>query len=62
MPNQPNVPAKNETVEFERFTQFTRQILSVPHSEIQAKLDAEREAKRTPKSASRVSDESSNQT
>jgi hypothetical protein len=55
MPNQPIPSAKNDTGEFERFSDFTRQILSVPHSEIQAELDAEREAKRTIKSASRVS-------
>ena len=55
MPNQPTSSAKNLTGDFDHFTEFTRQILSVPHSEIKAKLDAEREAKRTPKSASRVS-------
>lgn len=55
MPNLPINPAKNDTGDFDRFTEFTRRILSVPHSEIKAKLDAEREAKRTPKSASRVS-------
>jgi hypothetical protein len=38
------------------FTDFVRRIVSVPHSEIKAKLDAEREAKRISKaSASRVS-------
>jgi hypothetical protein len=38
------------------FTDFVRRIVSVPHTEIKAKLDAEREAKRTSKaSASRVS-------
>jgi hypothetical protein len=55
MPNRPTASAKNETGDFDRFTEFTRRILSVPHSEIKAKLDAEREAKRTAKSASRVS-------
>jgi hypothetical protein len=55
MPNQPSPSAKNVTGDFDRFTEFTRRILSVPHSEIKAKLDAEREAKRTPKRASRVS-------
>lgn len=38
-----------------KFTNFVRRIVSVPHSEIKAKLDAEREAKRTSKaSVSRV--------
>jgi hypothetical protein len=41
--------------DFDRFTEFTRRVLSVPHLEIKAQLDAEREAKRTSKSASRVS-------
>jgi hypothetical protein len=54
MPNQPVSSAKNETGDFETFKAFTRQILSVPHSEIKAKLDAEREAKRITKCASRV--------
>ena len=38
------------------FTNFVRRIVSVPHAEIKAKLDAEREAKRVSKaSSSRVS-------
>jgi hypothetical protein len=37
------------------FTNFVRRIIAVPHSEIKAKLDAEKQAKRTSKaSASRV--------
>jgi hypothetical protein len=34
------------------FTDFVRRIVSVPHSEIKAKLDAEKEAKRVSKSSS----------
>ena len=42
------------------FARFVRRIVSVPHSEIKAKLDAERQTKRTSKaSASRVSAASS---
>lgn len=37
------------------FVDFTRRILSVPHSEIKAKLDAEKAAKGIAKSASRAS-------
>jgi hypothetical protein len=38
------------------FTQFMRRLLAVPHSEIKAKLDAEKAAKKAAKdSASRVS-------
>ena len=33
------------------FTEFVRRIVSVPHSEIKAKLDAERESKRTSKAS-----------
>ncbi len=48
--------AKDVTGDFEKFKDFARQVLSVPHSEIKEKLDAERVAKRTPKGhASRVS-------
>jgi hypothetical protein len=59
MPKMPVNPAKNDTGDFDRFIEFSRRILSVPHSEIKAKLDAEREAKRTSKAASRVSAEAS---
>jgi hypothetical protein len=51
----PISPAKSDTGNFDRFTEFARRLVSVPHAEIKAKLDAEREAKRTSKSASRVS-------
>ena len=47
--------AKDVTGDFEKFKDFARQILSVPHSEIKAQLDAEKAAKRTPKSSSHVS-------
>jgi hypothetical protein len=36
--------------EFERFDVLARGILSVPHSEIKAKLDAEKQAKKRKKS------------
>lgn len=47
--------AKDVTGDFEKFKDFARQILSVPHSEIKAQIDAEKAEKRTPKSASRAS-------
>lgn len=61
MPNQPTSSAKNETGEFDRFTDFLRRLVAVPHSEIKAQLDAEKAAKRKAKSrsASRVSGASS---
>jgi hypothetical protein len=58
---KPNPSAKNETGDFDKFRDFARQILSVPHSEVKAMLDAEKEAKRTSKSAFPVSDDSTNQ-
>ena len=36
--------------EFERFSNAVRELLKVPHSEIKAKLDAEKEAKKRKKS------------
>jgi hypothetical protein len=43
-----------------KFTNFMRRLVAVPHSEIKAKLEAEKEAKRASKvSSSRVSGASS---
>lgn len=57
VPNHPKPSAKNTEGDFDRFTGFMRRLVAVPHSEIKAKLDAEKVAKkRTPKrSASRDS-------
>jgi hypothetical protein len=50
-----NEPSARVEIFNPKFTEFVRRIVSVPHSEIKAKLDAEREAKRTSKaSVSRV--------
>jgi hypothetical protein len=54
MPNQPTSSAKNVTGDSDSFTSFMRKLVSVPHSEIRAKLDAEKASKRASKSASRV--------
>lgn len=43
--------AKNDTGDFDRFTEFARRLLSVPHAEIKIKLDAEWEATRTIKAS-----------
>jgi hypothetical protein len=54
MPSRPSSPAKNEPGEFDRFTDFMRRLVAVPHSEIKAKLDAEKrikEQKRTSKAS-----------
>jgi hypothetical protein len=59
VPQKPTQSAKNETGDFGKFTNFMRKLVAVPHSEIKAKLDAEKRAKaRKPKkrtSASRAS-------
>jgi hypothetical protein len=58
MPTRPKAPAKNPTGDFGEFTNFMRRLVAVPHSEIKAKLDAEKQAKRQRKkhsSASRAS-------
>ena len=64
MDDSPTAPAKNETGEYDRFTDFLRRLVAVPHSEIKAQLDAENAAKRKAKSrsASRVSGASSKKT
>jgi hypothetical protein len=43
--NHPKSPAKNPTGDFGQFTNFMKRLLAVPHSEIKAKLDAEKRAK-----------------
>lgn len=54
MPDHPKSPAKNPTGDFGKFTNFMRRLVAVPHSEIKAKLDAEKRAKKR-KAASRAS-------
>ena len=43
--SQPSVPAKDEAGDFAQFTDFVRRILSVPHSEIKRRLEAEKQSK-----------------
>jgi hypothetical protein len=47
MPNLPTASAKIKAGDSDHFTSFMRRLVAVPHAEIKAKLDAEREAKRT---------------
>ena len=47
--NQPAPSAKNEQGEFGNFTRLLDTVLSVPHSKIKARLDAERKRKGTRK-------------
>jgi hypothetical protein len=48
---KPDTSAKNETGDFDKFTDFARQIMSVPRSAIQPELDARKERKRTSKTS-----------
>jgi len=50
--NIPTSPAKNAEGDFEQFTTFMRKLVSVPRSEIQARLEAEKAAKASRASAS----------
>jgi hypothetical protein len=54
MPNQPNSSAKNVTGDSATFEKFMRRLMQVPHSEIKAKLDAEKRT-RVPKAVSPAS-------
>ena len=53
-PNRTHVPMKNVTGDFGQFTNFMKRLVAVPHSEIKAKLDAEKRTKQR-KRASRAS-------
>jgi len=56
VPQKPTQSAKNVQGDFGKFTSFMRRLVAVPHSEIKAKLDAEKGAKtRKRKAASRAS-------
>jgi len=58
MANHPKPSAKNETGDFAKFTDVMRKLVAVPHSEIKARLDAEKRAKTRKKVSSRASRES----
>jgi hypothetical protein len=47
--------AKNVTGDFGKFTSFMRKLVAVPHSEIKAKLDAEKLEKKRKRASSRAS-------
>jgi hypothetical protein len=46
MANRPKAPAKNPTGDFDQFTNFMRRLVAVPHSEIKARLDEEKRARK----------------
>ena len=45
VPRKPTHSAKNEPGDFGKFANFMKRLVAVPHSEIKAKLDAEKRAK-----------------
>ena len=51
----PSDSAKNVSGNSENFTTFMRKLVSVPHSEIKAKLEAEKQIKKGKATSSRVS-------
>ena len=55
-PTRPIHSAKNVTGDFGQFTNFMRRLVAVPHSEIKAKLDAEKLSKTRKKAASHASE------
>jgi hypothetical protein len=57
MAKSPEPSAKNVKGDFGQFTNFMRRLVAVPHAEIKARLDAEKQTKtRKRKAASRASD------
>jgi len=46
----PKRSAKNESGEYAKFESFMKRLVAVPHSEVKAKLDAEKRAKERKKS------------
>jgi hypothetical protein len=60
MASRPKPSAKNETGEYAQFTNFMRRLVAVPHSEIKAKLEAEKRTKaRKPRKVSASRDSAS---
>lgn len=60
MATRPKPSAKNETGEYAQFTSFMRRLVAIPHSEIKAKLEAEKRAKvRKPRKVSASRDSAS---
>jgi len=47
MAGRPTSPAKNVEGDFGQFTDFMRKLVAVPHSKIKARLEEEKQEKRT---------------
>jgi hypothetical protein len=48
---RPKAPATETHGDFDRFSNFVRRLMAVPHSEVKAAMEAEKEAKRTSSSS-----------
>lgn len=59
MPTKPKPSAKNEPGDFDKFSNFVRRLMAVPHSEVKAAMEADKQEKLS--SASRVPVASSKQ-
>lgn len=53
--SHPKPSAKNTEGDFGQFTNFMRRLVAVPHSEIKAKLDAQKRAKARKRTHSKTS-------
>ncbi len=49
MANQPDRSAKNLTGDFAEFTDFMKRLIAVPHSEIKARIEADKAKKKKAK-------------
>jgi hypothetical protein len=58
--SHPKPSAKNVTGDFGKFANFMQRLVAVPHSEIKAKLDAEKQAKQRRQKRSSASAHASN--
>jgi hypothetical protein len=54
-PTRPTHPAKNDQGEYGNFETLLKRVVSVPHSQLQARLKGEKKRKAKRASASRVS-------
>jgi hypothetical protein len=54
--SKPDQTATNDTGEFAKFENFMKRLVCVPHEEIKAALDAEKEAKKRKRASRAASD------
>ena len=47
MPTKPKPSAKNESGDFDKFSDFVRRLVAVPNSEVKASMEAEKKQKKS---------------